>query len=116
MQAANTGRPVFVPIVYRLAARIEQTPLIDMVADATTYANVLDGAWKLLKPDAIIANFNPGLEAEIFGCRVDWPGDYDPPAIDWTGGMVAAADLDGGGRVPVMLEVTSPQVGYHLQS
>jgi hypothetical protein len=105
MQAANPGRPVFVPVVYRLAARIEQVPLADMVSDATAYANVLDGAWKLLGQDAIVTNFDPGLEAEIFGCRLDWPGDYDlPVASGWTECDPAAASVESSGRVPVMLE------------
>jgi hypothetical protein len=105
MQAANTGRPVFVPVVYRLAARIEQTPMLDMVSDATAYANILDGAWKLLQQDAIVTNFDPALEAEIFGCRLDWQGDYDLPAASgWTECDPAAAGLENSGRIPVMLE------------
>ena len=108
MQAANPGRPVFVPIIYRLAARIEQTPLLDMVSDPTSYTNVLDGAYKLLGPDAIITNFDPSLEPEAFGCRVDWPGDYDLPVVtNWATCDLAAADLDTSGRVPVMLEAMS---------
>ena len=105
MQAANPGRPVFVPIVYRLAARIEQMPLADMVADPTSYANVLEGASKLLRSDAIVTNFDPSLEAEIFGCRADWEGDYDLPAApDWAECDLADASLENSGRVPVMLE------------
>jgi hypothetical protein len=107
MQAANAGRPVFVPIVYRLAARIEQTPLLDMVSDPTSYANILESAWRLLKQDAIITNFNPSLEAEIFGCQVDWQGDYElPAAFGWTACELSAAGLDGSGRLPVLLEAT----------
>jgi hypothetical protein len=105
MQVSNPGRPVFVPVVYRLAARIEQTPLLDVVSDATAYANVLEGAWKLLRQDAIVTNFDPGLEAEIFGCQLDWPGDYDlPVASGWTECDPSAAGLENSGRVPVMLE------------
>ena len=104
MQLANPGRPVFVPIVYRLAARIEQMPLLDMVSDPTAYANVLDGAYKLLRQDGIVTSFDPTLEAEFFGCPVDFPGDYDLPVADWSGGDVSAASLDKSGRLPVMLE------------
>jgi hypothetical protein len=106
MQAANTERPAFVPIVYRLAARIEQTPLMDMVTDPTVYANALDGAWKLLQPDGIIIGFDPTLEAEFFGCPVDFPGDYALPVADWSAGDVAAACVDNSARLPVMLEAT----------
>jgi uroporphyrinogen decarboxylase len=107
MQAANTGRPVFVPIVYRLAARIEQTPLLDMVSDPTSYANVLEGSWKLLNQDAIVTNFDPSLEAEIFGCQADWQDDYELPAASgWTECDPGAASLESSGRLPVLLEAT----------
>ena len=106
MQLGNPGRPVFVPVVYRLAARIEQTPLMEMISDPTVFTNALDGAWKLLRQDGIVTSFDPTLEAEFFGCPVDFPGDYDPPVADWTGGNVSAASIDNSGRLPVMLEAT----------
>jgi len=107
MQAANTGRPVFVPIVYRLAARIEQTPLLDMVSDPTSYANVLEGAYKLLKQDAIITNFDPTLEVESLGCQLDWRKDYDLPVVaDWATCDLATTGVDSSGRIPVLLEAT----------
>jgi hypothetical protein len=107
MHAANEGRPVFVPIIYRLAARIEQTPLADMVSNPTSYANVLEGAWKLLKQDAIVTNFDPGVEAEIFGCQVDWRDDYKlPTTLVWTNCELSGASLENSGRLPILLEVT----------
>jgi hypothetical protein len=104
MQLANTGRPVFVPIVYRLAARIEQTLFMDMVSDPTTLTNVLDGAYKLLRQDGIVTNFDATLEAEFFGCPVDFPGDYDPPTADWSSCDVKVANINNSWRLPVMLE------------
>jgi hypothetical protein len=107
MQAANAGRPVFVPIVYRLAARIEQTSLLDMVSDPTSYANILESAWKLLRQDAIITGFNPSLEAEIFGCQVEWQDDYELPAVSgWTACELSGAGLENSARLPVLLEAT----------
>jgi hypothetical protein len=107
MQVANNGRPVFVPIVYRLAARIEQTPLFDMVSDPTIYTNVLEGAFKLLNQDAIITSFDPTLEAEIFGCRVEWQFDYDLPAVSgWMEREFSGASLENSHRLAVLLEST----------
>jgi hypothetical protein len=107
MQVANTGRPVFVPIVYRLAARIEQTPLSDMVLDPTSYANVLEGAYKLLKQDAIITNFDPTLEINSFGCPLAWQKDYELPVVaDWGACDLATTSVDSSGRIPVLLEAT----------
>lgn len=74
-------RPVFLPIVYRLAARIDQTPVMDMSADATAYANALEGAYKLLHQDAIVTSFDDTIEKELFGAEVDWPDEYGPAAV-----------------------------------
>jgi hypothetical protein len=105
MQAANTGHPVFVPIVYRLAARIEQIPLLDMVSHPTSYANILESAWKLLGQDVIITNFDPSLETEIFGCQLEWQGDYElPVASGWTVCELSVASLENSGRLPVLFE------------
>jgi hypothetical protein len=105
IQVMNAGRPVFLPLIYGLAARIEQVPLMDMVLDPTYYANLLDGAYKLLKHDAIITNFDPSLEAEIFGAQVEWKSDYDLPQItDWASCGLETASLETSGRIPIMLE------------
>jgi hypothetical protein len=107
MQVANNERPVFVPIVYRLAARIEQTPLVDMVSDPTIYTNVLEGAFKLLNQDAIITNFDSTLEAEIFGCQVEWQDDYALPAVSgWMERELSGASLENSHRLAVLLEST----------
>jgi len=107
MQAANVERPVFVPIVYRLAARIEQTPLLDMVSNPTSYANILESSWKLLRQDAIITSFDASLEMEIFGCQVEWPDDYELPAVSrWTECELSSASLENSGRLSVLLEAT----------
>ncbi len=107
MQVANNGRPIFVPIVYRLAARIEQTPLFDMVSDPTINTNVLEGAFKLLNQDAIITSFDPALEAEVFGCQVEWHDDYDLPAVSgWTDCEFSDVSLENSGRLPLLLEAT----------
>jgi hypothetical protein len=107
MQVANMEHPVFAPIVYRLAARIEQTPLLDMVTDPTSYANILESAWKLLRQDAIITSFDPSLETEIFGCQVEWHESYELPSVSkWTDCKLSSANLENSGRLPVLLEAT----------
>jgi uroporphyrinogen decarboxylase len=105
MQVMNPGRPFFVPIVYRLAARIEQIALADMVLDPTYYANLLEGAYKLLKQDAIITNFDPSLEAELFGCQVEWQNDYELPVVmGWSNCELESVRLESSSRIPVVLE------------
>lgn len=104
---AGPERPVFVPLVYRLAARIDQTPLMDAAADATVYANLLEGAWKLLRQDAITLSFDETLEAEVFGAMVDWPGEYEAPAVTgWLPTGLTAASIENSFRWSVLIEVT----------
>jgi hypothetical protein len=105
LKVMHAGRPVFIPIIYRLAARIEQIPLRDMQTDSTYYANLLEGAYKLLQPDAIITNFDSSLEAELFGCQVNWQGEYDLPEVeDWSVCNLETAGVDISARIPIMLE------------
>ena len=105
LQVTNTQRPAFVPFVFGLAARIDQTPLAEMVLDPTYYANLLEGAQKLLQQDAIITNFDPNLEAEIFGCQVGQQNDYDLPVVTgWSDCKLDAVSIERSSRIPVMLE------------
>jgi hypothetical protein len=105
LQVANDRRLAFVPFVFGLAARIDQTPLAEMVLDPTNYANLLDGAQKLLQQDAIIASFDPNLEAEIFGCQTDWQDDYKLPIVTtWSDCNLESVRIESSSRIAVMLE------------
>jgi hypothetical protein len=78
-----------------------------MVSDPTIYTNVLEGAFKLLNQDAIITSFDPTLEAEIFGCQVEWQDDYDLPTVSgWTDCEFSGVSLKNSGRLPLLLEAT----------
>ena len=77
----NADRPVFIPFVYGLAARLGQIPLAEMTSDASYYAHSLEDAYELFKYDGIVNAYDSTIEAEIFGCEIEWPGDYDAPHI-----------------------------------
>jgi hypothetical protein len=78
----NGERPVFIPFVYGLAAKISQIPLEEMVADAGYYTHSLEDTRELFKYDGIVNNFDATIEAEAFGCEVAWSGDYDAPRVN----------------------------------
>jgi len=82
---SNAERPVFVPFIYGLAARIAQLPLRDMTADAAYYSHALEDAADLFNGDGIVNSFDATIEAEAFGCAVDWPGDYTAPRVSGCG-------------------------------
>ena len=103
----NAGRPVFVPFVYGLAAKIGQIPLREMVSDATYYAHSLEEAYKLLKYDGIVNNFDSTLEAETFGCELEWSGDYVAPRIaGWSQLELREVNPEESSRIPILLETT----------
>lgn len=107
LRLTNTDRPVFVPFVYGLAAKISQLSLQEMVSDASCYTNSLEEAYKLLKYDGIVNSFDSTLEAEAFGCELEWLGDYAAPRIAGCNQIVLReVDPEESGRIPILLETT----------
>ena len=103
----NAGRPAFVPFVYGLAAKIGQIPLREMVSDASYFSHSLEEAYQLLKYDGIVNNFDSTLEAEAFGCELEWPGDYLAPRIAGCGQLEwREVNPEESSRIPVLLETT----------
>jgi hypothetical protein len=107
LKQMNTGRTAFVPFVYGLAAKISQFTLQEMVSDATYYAHSLEEAYQLFRYDGIVNHFDATIEAETFGCEVEWSGDYIAPRIA-DGGMPELREVnpEENSRIPILLETT----------
>lgn len=108
LEIRNTSRPAFIPLVYRLAAKIAQVPIRDMVSNPTYFANSLETTCGLFKYDGIINAFDGTIEAEACGCELEWGGDYDSPTITKGRNLNEKLpdDLTRSERVSVLLEVT----------
>jgi len=107
LRLTNTDRPVFVPFVYGLAAKISQLPLQEMVSDATYYTHSLEEAYKLLQYDGIMNNFDCTLEAETFGCEPEWSGDYVAPRTTGCSQFeLREVNPEESSRIPILLETT----------
>ena len=107
----NSDRPVFVPFVYGLAARIGQIPLQDMVSDASHYAHSLEEVCELFKYDGIVNHFDTTIEAEIFGCEVAWPDEYAAPSVtDCSQVELREVNPEESHRIRVLLEATKRTV------
>lgn len=107
LRLMNVERPVFVPFVYGLAAKLSQLPLQEMVSDATYYTHALEETYKLLQYDGIVNNFDTTLEAETFGCEVEWPDNYMAPRTTGCSKLQSQElNLEGSGRIPILLETT----------
>jgi len=107
LKLLNADRPVFVPFVYGLAAKISQLPLQEMVSDATYFPHSLKEAYKLLQYDGIVNNFDSTLEAETFGCELEWPSDYSTPRTAGCRQLeLHEVNPEESSRIPILLETT----------
>ncbi len=107
LRLMNVDRPVFVPFVYGLAAKIGQIPLREMVSEATYYTHSLEEAYKLFEYDGIVNNFDSTLEAETFGCELEWSGDYVAPRTTGCSKLeLREVNPEESSRIPILLETT----------
>ncbi len=65
--AAKRGGDLFVPLIFRLALRLEQVTWDEALEDAPLAAHALGSAQKLFGADACVNWFDTGLEAEAAG-------------------------------------------------
>lgn len=101
---------VFVPIVYRMAARLDQIDIGEVMGDPATAAYVLRNAQSLFELPAIVSHFQLGIELEAEGGTVS--RDEQGTPIAFSGSVTlgrATADslapiLDTAGRLSVELQ------------
>jgi len=106
-------RPLFLPIVFSHAARIENIPLGSFLTNPTKISNALRQVRARLRSDGVTCYFDPFLESEALGAKVEWPVNDRPPSFVWPEGPVAGESFksgsttppEKGGRVPVAVEV-----------
>ncbi|MFC1824692.1 uroporphyrinogen decarboxylase family protein [Thermodesulfobacteriota bacterium] len=74
------SRPPFIPLLYTYSAKLAQIPVRRLLTDAASLTKALSMAYKLLQYDAVVIPFDPTLEAEALGCRIDLKPDT-PPSV-----------------------------------
>jgi Uroporphyrinogen decarboxylase (URO-D) len=114
MQGAAPPRPLILPIVFALGARIENVPLRTFFTNATKIVNALRQLRGPLRADGVTCYFDLLLEAEALGGNLCWQSDNAPPQLSWPddtapgtlpGGLRAPEEAAKCGRVPVMVDV-----------
>ena len=107
------ARVPFIPWVCSFAAQLEQIQVKAMLSDAGLLSRALINTQKLFGYDAIVNVFDPSLEAEACGCKIDWGKDESLPEVTSHPLSEGAAigdldfsDLEKRGRLPVVLEAT----------
>jgi hypothetical protein len=104
------ARRLFMPLIFALAAKLEDVPLSNFVANPTKIANSLVAIYRRLRPDGVTCYFDLFLIAEALGCRLDW--GTSPPALQRPTREAALkmlrqphGEVNQRGRLPVALEV-----------
>jgi hypothetical protein len=107
-------RPLFLPIVFSLGARVENLPLRAFLTNPTKISNALRQIRTRLPADGIACYFDPHLEVEALGAAVHWQSDDQSPAVCWPSaahkgelprGLRSPEDAVKAGRVPTAVEV-----------
>jgi hypothetical protein len=103
----NSERPVFIPFVYSLAAKLAQLSLEEMTSDASYYTHSLEDAFELFQYDGIINNFDSSIETALCGCELEWPDDHAPPKVTGCPQMEPDNVIpESNNRIQVLLETT----------
>lgn len=101
-------RDLFVPVVFRLAAKLEQMTWDDLAADPASTTFALRSSQRLFGADGLVNWFDTHLEAEAAGLHVvrDEMGQVvgigEPP-----GRLPTTADFLAGGSIPVAVDVAA---------
>ncbi len=113
LQGTTPPRPLFLPIVFSHAARIENLPLRAFLANPTKITQALRQLRGHLRSDGLTCYFDPYLEIEALGGILEW-GSSEQPSARWTWdpvngdlpeGFRTMDELPTRGRIPVAVEV-----------
>jgi len=113
LRGAAPSRPLLMPIIFSLGARMENLPLRSFQANPTKIANALRQIRGVLRVDGVTCYYDPFLEAEALGCQREWRADGSSsitcPSFsgvdDLRGKMSWPESLSSRGHIPVACEV-----------
>ena len=104
------ARRLFMPLIFALAAKLEDISLSNFVVNPTKIANSLVAVYQRLRPDGVTCYFDLFLIAEALGCRLDWNTSlptFERPTREAALKMLRQppGEVKQRGRLPVGLEV-----------
>lgn len=114
LQSVAPSRPLFLPIVFSVGARIENISLRNYLTNPTKISNALRQIRAHLRSDGVTCYFDPFLEAEALGGVLDWTDDGRRASLRWPQpshngelpeGLCAAEETAARGRIPTAVEV-----------
>lgn len=107
-------RPLFVPVVFSLGARIENLALGAFLNNPTRICSALRQTQGHLRADGLVCYSDPFLEAEALGGTLQWDAQRSSASLKWLSSAIAGTlpgnlrstqESSGGGRVPMACEV-----------
>ena len=87
LQGIAPPRPLLLPIVFSLGARVENLPLRSYLVNPTKITSALRQIRGRLPADGITCYFDPYLEVEALGAALRWQNDDQPPTVCWPEGV-----------------------------
>lgn len=107
-------RPLILPIVFSIGAKVENVPLGTFLNNPTKISSSLRQLRSHLRSDGVACYFDPFLEVEALGATLERVSDDQPPIIHWPlpakmgelpQGLCSPEEATKSGRVPLALEV-----------
>jgi hypothetical protein len=108
LQGVAPPRPLLLPIVFSLGAKIENLPLAAFLENPAKICSALRQIRGYVGTDGVSCYFDPYLEAEMLGAQVR-RGSDGTAEISWSGDAASGALLEG--LVSVEDAMHSPRVG-----
>jgi uroporphyrinogen-III decarboxylase len=107
-------RPLFVPIVFSLGAKVENIPIDAFLSNPAKISSALRQMRGHLSADGVACYFDPCLEVEALGATLQRHSDGQSPTIHWAqpsragelpGNLRSPEEAAKSGRVPIVVEV-----------
>src|SRR5215831_19453826 len=104
------ARRLFIPLIFALAAKLENVPLPIFVSNPTKIAKSLVAIYQRLRPDGVTCYFDLFIVADALGCQLDWSTGsptLERPTRETALQMLRQppGEVKQRGRLPVALEV-----------
>jgi hypothetical protein len=114
LNGVEPQRPLFLPIVFSLGAKVENVPLGTFLCNPSKISSSLKQMRSALGTDGVACYFDPYLEVEALGATVQRLSDGQVPSIHWAHTaragelperLCSPEEAAKSGRVPIAVEV-----------